>query len=310
MSIFKNRSLYLFIIATIALGLLPLVVKNSYVIYMLFIMFIFIGLSTGWNIIGGLTGQVSLGHAVFFGIGSYTTAVVWLSGHPPISGIMLGGMLAGISALLLIPTFRLRGIYFAIGTLFLNEVTKQVFLNWDAVGGGVGLYLPIPTVFVLEPFYYTALAYCLVTALVALFVHRSKLGLTLNAIREDETAASVLGIRILPYKILALVISAVIFGIGGGVYTSYQTYIEPHSTFHLEWGIGPVFMAILGGFGTFLGPILGAVVYTLIGQSVATLANMRLLFFSIIIILVVRFMPEGLIGHTKDLVKRLVRPLG
>ncbi|MEM4354564.1 MAG: branched-chain amino acid ABC transporter permease [Candidatus Caldarchaeum sp.] len=277
--------------------------NSSYILYTLFLMFIFVGLSTGWNIIGGLAGQVSIGHSLFFGIGAYSTAVLWLAGYHPILGTVLGAILSTLLALILTPTFRLRGIYFAVGTLFMNEVVKQIFINWNEVGDGVGLYLPIPTVFLLEPFYYASLTYSLMVLVIAYLIGRSRLGLTLTAIREDETAASVIGVKILRYKVVALMISAVIFAIGGGVYTSYQTYIEPHSMFSLEWGISPLFMTILGGVGTLMGPVIGAVVYTLIGQSVAILANIRLLTFAIVIIIVVRFMPKGLTGYWRHLVR-------
>jgi len=300
----RSPVVYLFILFTAIAFLIPIFVRTPYILFILYLCYIYVVQAENWNLIGGFAGQISLGHAAFFGIGCYTTAMMWIAGYPPILGIVLGGLLAAGFAVFLFPTFRLRGTYFAIGTLFLAAALQGFLLNWKFVGAGEGLYLPVPKEFLIEPFYYMALVLALASTVTCYMIAKSGVGLTFKAISEDDFAAASIGVGITRYKVLALVISAFFFGLSGGVYGHYQAFIDAYSIFGIYWGVTGLFMAIIGGTGTVVGPILGTFLLTIISEYLAKLGEIRLLVYSVAVIIVIRFAPEGIWG----IITKKVRP--
>ncbi len=180
------------------LFLLPLFIHNQYVIHLGIMTFLFITIAIGWNVLGGYTGQISFGHASFFGIGAYTTAILWLRmGIHPLLTIPLGGLLAAAFGVLWgYPLLRLRGYFFAIATIGVGEATRVLASFWESLtGGSSGLTLPVPKVFSKVPFYYEMLIIAFLVFLLSVWVYHSKFGLGLFAIKDDIDASETLGIN-------------------------------------------------------------------------------------------------------------------
>ncbi|MBI3015487.1 MAG: branched-chain amino acid ABC transporter permease [Candidatus Tectomicrobia bacterium] len=268
--------------------------------------FVWVILGSSWNLLGGYGGQVSFGHAAFFGVGAYTSSLLFVkAGISPWIGMVLGGV-AG--ALLSIPIgwicFRLRGPFFALSVLALSEALRLVALNWRSLTeGAVGILLP-PVFLSKVPFYYIGLGIVLITLWVISVATSSKLGFYLVAVREDQDAAEALGINTTGTKIKALIISAFFTGMAGSFYANYMGYIDPPIVFSIvDVSIAMILVAVLGGVGTLGGPVVGAFIVVIaseIMRSVFAAAN--LLIYGILIILVILFLPEGIVG---SLQKRL-----
>ncbi len=287
------------------LVVVPFVVPVSYVLHVFILCFVYGSLATSWNLMAGYCGQVSLGQASFSGLGGYTMALLWLAGIPPPVGMVAGGLMAMVFAVAISPCLRLRGMYFAIGTLGLTEALRVVMSSWyDVTGGAQGLYLPIPKNFSIIPYYYISLLLMFVTILSVKLYVDSRIGLALIAIREDEDAAKVLGVNTLKYKILTFMVSALLAGIIGGFYAYYALYIEPNNLFGVFWSVIPLFMAIIGGVGTIYGPLLGAVVYIVTSEIlVYTVGEINMTIFGAVLIAIIILRPEGL----AELLGRLLR---
>ncbi len=280
---------------------LPAVAIPYTLVFTLFTL-MYIALAESWNIISGFTGYVSFGHVAFFGTGAYTAAIlISRSGLPWIPAALLGGVAAALLSLLIgYPCLRLKGPYFAIAMLGLNEVMRVIALTWESLTqGGMGIYLP-PTRSI-APFYY-AMAACALTAfLLAHAIARSRFGLRLLAIREDEVAAEAMGINTTVHKLEAFLLSAVIPGVVGGVYVRYVSFIEPLSTFDILVTIQMIIMAMFGGRATALGPVLGAAFLYTMGEFVwARFPFLHQAAFGVLIVAVVLFMPNGVMGLLRD----------
>ena len=260
-------------------------------------LFMWIALAQSWNLISGLTGYVSFGHVVFFGTGAYTASLLVNAGMPwPLACLSGGG--AGTLLALIIgwPCLRLKGPYFAIAMLGLNEVMRVIVSYAEGLTGG-GNGLSLPTLDASRSIYYamglvaaavTAVTYAIVT---------SRFGLRLMTIREDEVAAEAMGIDTLRYKIYAFMLSAIGPGIVGGLSARDQGYIEPISVFPLIMTITMIVMALFGGKGTIWGPVLGAVVLFIFQEAVwARFVYLHQLLFGAIIVAVVLLMPRGILG--------------
>lgn len=251
-------------------------------------------LAQAWNIIGGYAGYPSFGNSVFYGLGIYGTAIAMAKFHLPFAvGLPAGAALAVLFALLLgLPVLRLRGHYFAIATLALAEVMSAVISNLPIAGEAEGLVLPL-----LRGdwvFYELALALTLAATLTVLFISRSRFGYGLIAIREDEEAAAVTGVNTTLYKVLAFALSSAFTGIAGGIYAYWITFIDPSSAFDLRLNVEMIIMAVFGGPGSVLGPVLGALALSSISQVLASeLSSLAGLFFGIVIVAAVVFMPRG-----------------
>jgi branched-chain amino acid transport system permease protein len=261
-------------------------------------LFMWIALAQSWNLISGLTGYVSFGHVAFFGMGAYTTAIlVTKLGWPWLLGCLAGGVTAMALALLIgWPCLRLKGPYFAIAMLGLNEVLRVIVSYYEGLTGG-GSGLSMPTLHASVPIYYAMGLVALAVTGAAYVIVTSRFGLRLMTIREDEVAAEAMGIDTFRYKLYAFLLSAVGPGIVGGLAARDQGYIEPTSVFPLITTITMIVMVLFGGKGTIWGPVLGAVLLFTFQEIVwARFIYLHQLIFGGIIIAVVLLMPRGILG--------------
>jgi branched-chain amino acid transport system permease protein len=253
-------------------------------------------LAQAWNILGGFTGYASFGNSTFYGLGVYGTAIAMAQFALPFwVGLLLGAALAVAVALLIgLPILRLRGPYFAIATLGLSAALSALVANLDIAGRNIGLILPLTRNDAL--FYEAMLTLLLAATLTVAWIASSRFGMGLIAIREDEDAAAVMGVNTTLYKIAALLLSAFFSAVAGGIYAYYITFIDPASAFDPKLNVQMVIMTVFGGPGTVLGPVLGAFILFAIYQTLASsISTAAALFFGIVIILAVIFMPKGLI---------------
>jgi branched-chain amino acid transport system permease protein len=261
-------------------------------------LFMWIALAGSWNLVSGLTGYVSFGHVAFFGMGAYATAVLVVkAGWPWLPAALAGGVAACVLALVIgYPCLRLKGPYFAIAMLGLNEVLRALVSYFEGLTGG-GSGLSLPTLDATVPVYYvTGLVAAGVTLLTYLIV-TSRFGLRLMTIREDEVAAEAMGIDTFQHKLGALLLSAAGPGIVGGLAARDQGYIEPVSVFPLATTITMIVMVLFGGKGTVWGPVLGAVVLFVFQELVwARFIYLHQLLFGAVIVGVVLLMPRGVLG--------------
>ena len=255
-----------------------------------------------WNIIGGFAGYVSFGNSVFYGLGTYGTAITMVQFNQSFwLGLIVGALLAMLCALLLgIPILRLRGPYFAIATLGLSAAMGAFFANLPIAGANIGLILPLTRA---DPMFYELSLGLLVasTGTVAL-IASSRFGMALIAIREDEDAADAMGVNTTLYKVSALVMSALFTAIAGGIHAYWITFVDPASAFDLTLNVRMVIMAVFGGPGTVFGPVIGAfilsAIYEYLSSSISTAAA---LLFGVVIVLAVVFMPKGIIDLASGL---------
>jgi branched-chain amino acid transport system permease protein len=271
-------------------------------------------LGAAWNILGGYAGQFSFGHAAFFGIGAYTSTLLFLRlGVSPWLGMLVGGVLAaafGLVAGYLSFRYGLRGPYFSLVTLAFAEMLRVVAVNTKVVGSSLGLVIPsreaTPWQFVFGgklPYYYVILAMTIAALWVTRRVERSKLGYSLQAIRENEEAAEAAGVDALGMKLRAMAISSFMTALGGTFYAQYFAYIDPAITFGPSVSIQGLLQAIVGGAGTVLGPVLGAFVLTPVSELSRAAMRGRpgvdVMVYGAILILVISFLPHGLMGWAR-----------
>ena len=260
--------------------------------------FMWIALAGSWNLISGLTGYVSFGHVAFFGAGAYTAGVlIASSGWSWPAATVAGGVGAGVLALAIgWPCLRLKGPYFAIAMLGLNEVLRALVSYFEGLTGG-GNGLSMPTLDATVPVYYAMGVTALAVTLAARLIIGSRFGLRLMTIREDEMAAEAMGIHTFRHKLLAFLLSAIGPGIAGALAARDQGYIEPLSVFPLATTITMIVMTLFGGKGTVWGPVLGAVVLFVAQELVwARYPYIHPLLFGAIIVAVVLAMPRGILG--------------
>jgi branched-chain amino acid transport system permease protein len=295
----KKKMLYI-LIAIVLLSIIPLVAQE--ITAYLILLFMYVTLSTSWNLQGGYLGDLSFGHATFFGIGAYTSALLvyyQVSPYAPIN-IVLGGILSACFAWLVgYPFLRLKGFYFAIGTLALGEICRLVFkdilspITHGASGIGIQPLKPY-SVF---PYYYGILILMVITILLAYIIVNSRLGLTFLAIKNDPEAAAMLGINVPIYRILGFSFSALFVGLVGGFFAYYNCYVHPDGVFSSIISFEMIVMVFFGGAGTILGPIIGAVAVFLaeeIGRIV--LGQGFLLLLAVMLVVVFIIMPGGIIS--------------
>jgi branched-chain amino acid transport system permease protein len=260
----------------VGLAILPLPIHDVYTQNLIILTLLFAGLAQAWNILGGYCGQISLGHALYFGIGAYVSTLLYLHlGIPPTLGMFAGGALGALAALLVgWPCFRLSGHYYAIATVVIGEIGYLLFLNWDFVGGANGLYVPFKgeSFIALQfrtsklPFHYVTLIYAASCWLIAWVVEGSRYGFAWRAVKDDVVAARSLAVRIFPSKMLAAALSGLLTGIGGAIYAQYVGYLDPESMMAGTLSILIALPAVLGGVGTLWGPLLGAAVLTPVSE--------------------------------------------
>ena len=260
--------------------------------------FMWIALAGSWNVISGLTGYVSFGHVAFFGAGAYTGAIlIATAGWPWPPAALAGGVAAGVLAVAIgYPCLRLKGPYFAIAMLGLNEVLRALVSYFEGLTGG-GNGLSLPTLDATRHIYYVMGALAAVVTGGAYLIVTSRFGLRLMTIREDEVAAEAMGIDTFHHKLLAFVLSSIGPGIAGALTARDQGYIEPISVFPLAITVTMIVMALFGGKGTVWGPVLGAVALFVVQEIVwARYPYVHPLLFGAIIVAVVLLMPRGVLG--------------
>ena len=286
------------IIALVALLAAPAYLNNLSV---LFFILMWIALAQSFNMFAGLTGYVNFGHVVFYGVGAYVSALsMAYQQMPPYVAVVLAGLASAVLALgISAPTLRLRGAYFAIATLSINQAFYLIFDNWEAVGSAPGFTIPISYYQPVNE-YYVMLAVATATVVSFYAMSRSRLGVALKAIKQQEDTALSVGINATFYKTVALVLSGFFAGMAGGTAIWQITIIDPPSAFDITFTVSSISMSMLGGLGTVLGPIIGAgILYEVIDYLSTNYPSFHLIVLGAIILLVVLVMPDGIIGFIK-----------
>lgn len=294
-------------IYVIILILLPLIIKQSYIIHVAILFLYYATLAVSLDLNLGLMGILNFGQIGFAAIGAYTVGIFTLSIWHEWWGfwlaLIIGGIIASIVGVLVgLCAFRIRGIYFCIVSFGFGEIIRYIALNWTSLTRGpLGLpSIPSPKIFSMQftsPtfFYWLILIIALVTLLLSLRMKNSYLGRAWIAIREDETAAEFMGINLVRYKIINLVISGFIAAIAGGFLAGYISFINPQSFISNE-SLNLAIMVIIGGAGTIFGPILGAAILIIIPEILRPVADYRMLVFGVVVLLFMIFRPKGVLG--------------
>jgi branched-chain amino acid transport system permease protein len=252
-------------------------------------------LAQSWNILGGFGGYVSFGNSVFYGLGTYGTGIAMATYHLPFGvGLAIGVGLAVIGAAVVgLPILRLRGPYFAIATLGLNGAMLAIFSNLPIANKNIGLVLPLTRNDTM--FYELALGLLVLCTATVFWISRSRYGMGLIAIREDEDAAGTMGVNATLYKVTALILAAIFTAVAGGIHAYWFTFVDPASAFDSTLNVRMVIMCVFGGPGTVFGPVVGSfalsAVYEILAAQISTAAA---LLFGLVIVLAVIFMPRGL----------------
>jgi branched-chain amino acid transport system permease protein len=278
-----------------ALAPLPLLTRRDDVLNFALLVLLSITMAQSWNIIAGYAGQVNLGHAAFFGLGALTARTLWIAGAPIMLAMTAGALVAVVFALLIgAAAFRLRGAYFAIGTLALGEISRATVSNLLPEIST----LPARTIagYRLTQRYYLALALATLSVMAVAALGGSRLGLGMRAIREDEAAAEASGVGALRLKLTALALSTGLAGLAGGLFAFYHISYYPSHPFGPQWTFDALLMTYIGGVGTLHGPVLGAVLYVVLKEYVALRwVDFHLLIFGALFIAIVLLLPGGLV---------------
>ncbi len=305
--------------AVAALLLLPAVL-DKYVLTVFIFMFFYAFLGQAWNVVGGYAGQLSVGHAAFVGIGAYTAVLLSMNaGVTPWLGMFVGGILsAALGTVIGYLGFRfgLRGFYFVLLTVAFAEICRIVALNTDAVGGALGLYITYtgnPWQFQFADsrvYYYVALALMLGATGIVTWIERSRFGAYLAAIREDENASEALGVNTFKYKMLAMIVSSFLTGVGGAFYAFSLFSLQPNAVFGIPLSVEIIIRPIVGGAGTPLGPILGSFILTPLAEISRAYfaqrgwAGAHLIVYGMLLVGVVLFLPRGAYPAARRLLGR------
>jgi len=305
--------------AVAALLLLPAVL-DKYVLTVFIFMFFYAFLGQAWNVVGGYAGQLSAGHAAFVGIGAYTAVLLSMNaGVTPWLGMFVGGILsAALGTVIGYLGFRfgLRGFYFVLLTVAFAEICRIVTLNTDAVGGALGLYITYtgnPWQFQFADsrvYYYVALALMLGATGIVTWIERSRFGAYLAAIREDENASEALGVNTFKYKMLAMIVSSFLTGVGGAFYAFSLFSLQPNAVFGIPLSVEIIIRPIVGGAGTALGPILGSFILTPLAEISRSYfaqrgwAGAHLIVYGMLLVGVVLFLPRGAYPAARRLLRR------
>ncbi|MBZ5532982.1 MAG: branched-chain amino acid ABC transporter permease [Acidobacteriia bacterium] len=312
MSALRGWKIFALLGVTLACAAVPLLVPNDYVLQVVFRIMLFAALGLAWNLVGGYAGQLSLGHVAFFGVGAYGMAMFYAH-HVPVwlSVLLAAGVATGFAALIGSVVFRLRGPYFTLSTIAFGEVLRLTATNLVSTGGAIGLSTPAlfqPKSF-WKMFYLSAVALAFVSFLVNAWTSHSRFGYYLMAIREDEETASAVGIDTANYKLRALMVSAFLTALGGALYGSAFQFIVPDSVLTVEISVQIAIITMLGGAGTLLGPVVGAVLLLSASELFKNkFQESHLLIYGVLIVVVVLFLPEGIVGGLQQLLQRKAKP--
>ena len=315
------KRLYMLLAAVfVILMVLPLFLDN-YALGIFVMIFFWAYVGQSWNVLTGYTGHISLGHALYIGIGAYaTTFFAQTFGLTPWVGMFLGGFIAVAIALFLgFLGFRfgLRGVYFVITTIAFAELARLAVSHIEALGSFTGIFLDFnPSLYNFQfrgnrPYYYIALGFVVVSLIAVRILEVSKIGRFIVAIREDEEAAQALGVNTFKYNMIAIAISAFMTSLAGAFYANYIFYLHPNTLFGMSMSIELILRPIIGGLGTLFGPVIGSIILTPLSEisrayfAKGGLEGLHLILYGVLAILVVLFMPKGIIVY----VKRLLNPI-
>jgi len=289
---------------------------SSYILHVLIMIFIFAYLGGTWNILGGYAGQFSFGHAALCGIGAYTSTILFVNwGISPWIGLAAGcflGLLFGLFTGLITFHYKLKGVYFTFTTLAFAELLKLIFLNWDFVGGAVGVLIPLTGNSVRQfqftskvPYYYISFFMVIVIVWLTSKLEKSKLGDFFMAIREDEDAAESLGVDTVRFKLIAICITSSLAPAIGTFYAQYLTYVQPDFIIGVDISIQSVITVIIGGMGTIWGPFLGAIILGPTSEITRIFfqkyASLHLVIYGVILVVVIMFLPHGVLGGLRKI---------
>lgn len=306
----------LLILLAIVSAVIPVFIHNPYLLHACVMVFLYAYLASSWNIVGGFAGQLSIGHSAFMAIGGYVSTLLGIYlGLSPWIGMVIGGLAAAFLAVLIgIPTFRLRGAYYAISTVAFSAGLAIILQTVKSIGPinlgaaeGIAVPLKMESTFwdfqflSKVPYYYIILVLTVIIVFVSWFIDRSKLGYYLTAIREDEDAAKALGINVKRMKLLAAGISAFFTAIGGTFYAQLIRYLEPASIAGPNFSNQMVFLAIVGGIGTVFGPMVGAILLSTLDELTrvflgsALPPGTHLAIYGMIVVFVIMYFPKGIL---------------
>jgi branched-chain amino acid transport system permease protein len=307
----RTTSIRLAALIAAVTALLPLFVSDVYTQNLLILTLMFVALSQAWNILSGYCGQISLGHALYFGVGAYVSTILFTKfGIIPWIGMLAGAALSAAIALALgYPCFRLRGHYFTIATVVIAETGYLLFLNWDWVGAALGIQLPMgrDSWLLLRfsrdkvPYFYFALALACATWLVTWIFEDSKWCYWWRAVKDNPEAAESLGVVVFHSKMAAAAVSAIFTSIAGSFYAQFVGYIDPESVMTFQFSLMMALPAVLGGVGTLWGPSLGAVILIPLNELVRSYvggsgAGIDLMIYGLLIIAISLARPQGLVS--------------
>lgn len=289
-----------------ALIVLPLLVGSPNFTRILFLTLLWVTASIAWNLLGGFAGQVSFGFAVFYGVGAYTAALAINAKINPFLAFLMGAAGAAvISVLLGLPTFRLRGPYFAIATIGISEAVRVVMTNLGFTGGASGYRILEAGPFRQFEHYFTSLALAVLALAISSRIANAKFGLGLKAIRQDEDAAADLGVNPYKYKLAIHAVSAALTGAAGGVFARYAAFVHPNGVFGFQTGVHILLMPVIGGIGTVWGPVVGGFVFGIVEEEiVASFPQIHLLLYGLLLIVIILFEPGGILGGVHEVIRR------
>jgi branched-chain amino acid transport system permease protein len=321
--LWPRRPLWMSVLGAAAIAFLiayPFIFATSFSHHLMILILLYALMAQSWNVVAGLSGQISLGQAIFFGIGAYSSTVLFAKyALTPWVGLLVGVLLSALAAVAIgVPTLRLRGHYFAIATLLIGSGVQIVFQRWEWVGAASGLYVPIERSspwFYLQfhtskvPYYYLALGAAAAGYLVVWKLRRSRLGFRLQALRDDEEAAASLGVAVARHKVLAFMISAAMMSVAGTFYAQYVLVLDPERLFATEISILVLLMTVLGGSGTLWGPALGAAILVPLSEYSriwlgGTGRTIDLMLYGILILLVCMWRPSGILSLVEERIRR------
>jgi len=301
----KLKRLLLFIAVIVALLALPaLGLPQTWILYF-FLFFIYLALANMWNLLGGYCGLLSLCQPAFMGLGGYTLVFFTWTGFPFYMGILGGALVAVLFSILISPAvFRLRGIYFSIGTLVVPEALRIIFLNWRFVGEqihgkGAGYMIKGLEGLSMTHIYCFAILIGLASVFIVRIILASKIGMGLAAIRDNDEAASTSGINIFNLKLFAFAISACIAAIAGAVFFMFQGYISPSVSFSMKWTITMILATVIGGISTEEGPIIGTAIIVFLHFVLARYAGISLVIQGTLLIIIMLLAPQGIMGFLR-----------
>lgn len=315
-NLLSKKSIFLIVLFIIALAL-PSYLKNKFYMNIVIMVIFYAALSGSWNILAGYAGQLSLGHTIFFGLGAYTSTLLLVKmGVSPWLGLFAAVIVSmSIGALIGYPAFRLKGPFFTLATLAFSEVIRHIASFWkELTNGAMGINIPFkPGLSTMmfrtkEPYYFIALGMLIIIILITYLIDRSKVGSYFIAIRENEDAAEAVGIPITRYKLYAILISSGLAAMTGVFYAQYILFIEPEAVFNINFSSQIALMSIIGGMGTIYGPIVGSVLLVPLNEIVRStfsgLNGLNFFIYGIVLIVVVTWMPKGIMPTITDEIKR------